>query len=182
MRVYPGGVLLEQKDIQGDGTIAGYGSVFGVVDTYGDVIEPGAFTGSLADSRQKGRMPALLWQHNSAAPVGTWTDMHEDSSGLYVRGRLALETSAGHDAYVLVKSGALSGLSIGFSTKKARLDEKTGIRTILDVKLWEVSLVTFPANDDARVESVRAGSMTSTERAEIIRALRGFGASATAAR
>jgi HK97 family phage prohead protease len=164
---------LERKDVADDGTITGYGSVFGVTDSYGDVVARGAFGASLAEWRRKDRMPALLWQHNQATPIGTWLDMREDSTGLYVKGRIATETAAGHDAYVLVKSGALSGLSIGFFTRKATFDEATGLRTLTAIDLFEVSIVTFPANDDARVESIRRTS--SIECAEMIEAIKAFG-------
>lgn len=144
-------------------TFEGYGSVFGVVDAYDDVVAPGAFKRSLREWKAKKRTPALLWQHDPAKPTGVWMDLREDETGLYVQGRLA-DTALGQDAYTLLKMGALSGLSIGFRTRKAKLDEETHIRTLTDIDLWEVSLVTFPANDPARVIGVKADGAWPTER------------------
>lgn len=141
------------------GVFEGYGSVFGVIDSYRDVVAPGAFTRTLREDRK----PALLWQHDASCPIGVWLELKEDETGLYVKGQLA-ETDDGTDAYKLLKMGALSGLSIGFSTVASSTDETTGVRTLLDVKLWEVSLVTFPANDPARVSAVKADGTLPTER------------------
>ena len=139
------------KAVSEDGLFSGYGSVFGVVDSYKEVVTPGAFAESL-----QGRMPALLWQHRSAEPLGVYTAVKEDSIGLYVEGKLALKTARGAEAYELLKMGALNGLSIGFVTREDSYDKVSGIRTLKKVDLWEVSLVTFPANDASRVSSVKA--------------------------
>jgi HK97 family phage prohead protease len=108
-------------------------------------------------------MPAMLWQHNPDEPVGVWTEMAEDETGLVVKGKL-LSTGRGPQAYEALKEGALSGLSIGFVTRKSQIDDESGVRTLTDVDLWEVSLVTFPANDPARVTSVRADGDFPSER------------------
>lgn len=136
----------------------GYGSVFGVLDSYADVVQKGAFARSLREFRTKGRMPALLWQHDSAKPIGVYESMVEDDNGLFVKGRLS-DTQLGREAYALLQDGALSGLSIGFLTKKSEFDDETGIRTLTDVDLWETSLVTFPANDAARVTDVKGAAL-----------------------
>lgn len=135
----------------------GYGSIFNVVDSYGDVVAPGAFQRSLKEAKTVGRMPSLLWQHDPDDPCGVWLSMSEDQTGLFVRGRLS-DTECGRDAYTLLKDGALTGLSIGFSLypNGYSVDEKTGVRTLTAIKLWEVSLVTFPACDPARVVGVKA--------------------------
>lgn len=143
----------------------GYGSIFNVVDSYGDVVAPGAFRRTLKESKAAGRMPSLLWQHDPDDPCGVWLSMSEDEQGLFVRGKLS-DTGCGRDAYTLLKDGALSGLSIGFSLypNGYKVDEKTGIRTLTAIKLWEVSLVTFPANDPARVTAVKAAGALPSER------------------
>ena len=139
------------KAVSEDGIFSGYGSVFGVVDSYKEVVTQGAFADSL-----QGRMPALLWQHRSGEPIGVYTVVKEDSIGLYVEGKLALKTARGAEAYELLKMGALNGLSIGFITREDSYDKVSGIRTLKKVDLWEVSLVTFPANDASRISSVKA--------------------------
>lgn len=150
-------VRAELKATAESGVVEGYGSVFDVVDSYDDVVEKGAFARTL----KEGRAPAMLWQHDTAEPIGVWESLREDDTGLFVRGRFA-NTQRGQEAYELVKIGALSGLSIGYSVKDARL-EKNGVRVLTDVELWEVSPVTFPANDAARITRVKASDLK-TER------------------
>jgi uncharacterized protein len=146
-----------------DGTIEGYGSVFGVRDNYDDVIAKGAFIASLADHKSAGTMPAMLWQHDADKPIGIWTEMVEDAKGLRIKGQLALETVKGKEAHALLKMGALNGLSIGFmsvpGTSKYNDD---GVRVLTQIDLWEVSLVTFPANEKARVTNVKSSSDLAT--------------------
>lgn len=152
----------EVKSVKDDGTFVGYGSVFGNIDSYQEIVVPGAFTESLAAQKAAGRLPALLWQHRSGEPIGIYTDMREDSVGLHVEGKLALKTTRGAEAYELLKMSALSGLSIGFNTREDSYDKVTGIRTLKKVDLWEVSLVTFPANDAARISAVKTIESIST--------------------
>jgi HK97 family phage prohead protease len=147
---------LEIKEVAADGTFAGYGSVFGVLDTYSDRVAPGAFKSTLAEHRAAGTMPALLWQHDQRQPIGVYTAMREDERGLHVEGKLALKTRQGAEAHELLQMKAISGLSIGFVTVKSERDDKSGVRTVKQADLWEVSLVTFPANGAARVANVRA--------------------------
>ncbi len=141
---------LEIKVTEEPGFFEGYGSIFGARDHDGDIVERGAFASSL-----KSRIPALLWQHNPAQPIGRFDEVREDERGLYVKGRLAL-TGKGAEAYALLKMGAMNGLSIGFVTKEASRDVKSGVRTISRAELVEVSLVTFPANELARVQAVKS--------------------------
>lgn len=149
-------VKLDRKTLSEDGTFEGYGSVFGVEDSYGDIVAPGAFKDSLAEHAEQGTLPALLWQHRSDQPIGVYEEMREDDRGLYVKGRLELETQGGKEAYALMKSGAINGLSIGFMAKKWEWDDDDGILTLLEIDLWEVSIVTFPANGQARVSGTKS--------------------------
>jgi uncharacterized protein len=148
--------VFEVKEITEKGNFAGYGNVYGIVDQGDDIVMPGCFAESLADWSKKGRMPALLWQHNSRQPIGAYQSMKEDNIGLYVEGTLALKTQQGAEAYELMKMGAVSGLSVGFETREDSFDQKTGVRTIKKGDLYECSLVTFPMNDSARVSAVKS--------------------------
>lgn len=139
-----------------DGSVEGYGSVFGVRDNYDDVIAKGAFLSTLKEHKSAGTMPAMLWQHDATEPIGVWTDMVEDEKGLRIKGQLALATTRGKEAHALLKMGALNGLSIGFMSKQWAYDRETEVRTLTEIDLWEVSLVTFPANEKARVTGVKA--------------------------
>lgn len=145
----------ELKGLSESGTFEGYGSVFSVVDSYDEIVAPGAFTESLAAHQAKGTMPALLWQHRSGEPIGVFREMREDTRGLIVSGQLAMKTARGAEAFELLKMKAISGLSIGFVPREDSFDKATGIRTLKKVDLWETSLVTFPANDAARVHGVK---------------------------
>ena len=106
-------VSFEVKAVNDDGTLEGYGSVFGVKDSYSDVIQKGAFEASIKQHKANKSMPALLWQHDAGQPIGVWTEMSEDDNGLKVKGRLAMDTEKGKEAYALLKMGAISGMSIG---------------------------------------------------------------------
>jgi HK97 family phage prohead protease len=173
-------VAAQLKAASESGVIEGYGSVFGVRDSYDDIVAPGAFARTLAEAKLSGRMPAMLWQHRPDEPIGAWTEMREDDTGLFVKGQLA-DTQRGREALELVKLGALSGLSIGFVTKSYSYEKSTGITTLTDVDLWEVSPVTFPANAEARISAVKQIEGISNIR-DAEHALREAGFSAAAAR
>lgn len=155
-------VGFEIKAVNADGTVEGYGSVFGVRDNYDDVIAKGAFVQSLKDHKAAGTMPAMLWQHDADKPIGIWTEMVEDEKGLRIKGQLAMETVKGKEAHALLKMGALNGLSIGFMSKQWAYDRDTEVRTLTEIDLWEVSLVTFPANEKARVTNVKSADEMAT--------------------
>jgi HK97 family phage prohead protease len=145
---------LQIKAAGEDGTIEGYGSVFGNKDSYNDVIEKGAFAQSIKSHKASQSMPAMLWQHDAAQPIGVWTDISEDENGLHMRGKFAMGTVKGREAYELAKMHALNGLSIGFVAKG--WDYSGEVRILTELELWEVSLVTFPANTKARITGVKS--------------------------
>lgn len=142
---------IEIKELNEDGTFSGYGSVFGVKDSYNDVVEKGAFTKTLNERKNV----KLLWQHDSREPIGIFTNMYEDEHGLVVKGSIAMDVQRGKEAYTLIKMGAVDGLSIGYSTITAKYDKKSDIRYLKELKLYEVSVVTFPANEAATVTSIK---------------------------
>lgn len=147
----------EVKSVGKDGTFEGYGSVFGELDSYRDIVMPGAFNKSLQDDfLSKDRLVPMLWQHNDRTPIGVYSEIHEDQKGLYVKGECNMDVQLGREAHALMKQKALSGLSIGYTTVTAEWDEKQLTRKLLQVNLWEVSPVTFPAGDSARVQSVKS--------------------------
>lgn len=138
------------------GTVSGYASVFGgEPDTYGDVIAPGAYAASLAEHKAAGTRPLLLWQHDTAEPVGVWEALEEDDHGLKVSGRLVLETTRGRDTYALLKAGALNGLSIGYRVRDFERRPGGG-RLLKQIDLIEISLVSVPAETRARLTSVKS--------------------------
>ena len=146
---------LELKSLDLQGLFAGYASVFGVVDSQRDIVLRGAFSKSV-----KGRAGEIkfLWQHQQDEPIGIFDAMFEDARGLYVEGRLLLDVQRAKEAHTLLKMGAISGLSIGYSPVRYTIDKKTGVRRLSEVELWEVSLVTFPANEAANVTVVKSAA------------------------
>lgn len=162
---------MQVKALSGDGVFSGYASIFGELDQQNDIVAAGAFQRSLAQWKQKGREPALLWMHDPTQPIGVWVSLHEDQNGLAVEGRLALGTQKGAEAYELLKLGALTGLSIGYRVVKSRADKVRKATVLTDLDLFEISLVTFPANEKARVEDVKSPHVPMSEQMMLREAL-----------
>ena len=136
-----------------DGTFEGYASLFNRRDLGSDVVLPGAFRASLQQRGQSGIR--MLFQHDPGQPIGVWERIYEDARGLFVRGRLALEVAKAREVHALMKAGAIDGLSIGFRAVKGPRDARSGIRNLAEIDLWEISIVTFPMQQDARIGSVK---------------------------
>ena len=146
------------QDIKLDGSFSGYASVFGVVDQGNDMVVQGAFASSLKN--RKTNAVRMLFQHDPDEPIGCWKKIVEDEKGLYVKGKITRGVRRSEEVLELMRAGALDGLSIGFKTKRARVNPATKIRTILAADLWEISIVTFPLLEEARVETVKSSHMT----------------------
>jgi HK97 family phage prohead protease len=150
-------------------TVAGYASLFGIRDRGGDVVMPGAYTAALARQAARGERVRMLWQHDQAQPIGIWDEVAEDARGLRVKGRILTDVARGREAAALVAAGALDGLSIGFRTTKAE-PLPGGGRRLVELELWEVSLVTFPMLPEARLAAKAAGGRAAAIAAVIERA------------
>lgn len=140
-----------------DCTFEGYAAIFNEPDQDGDIIRPGAFKKTLAK-----RHPAMLWRHDHDQPIGGWLDIQEDERGLRVVGRIITETARGAELWELVRTGAVTGLSIGYRVKQFELNEKGwaavnehGGRIITDIDLAEISLVAVPSVAEARIDKIR---------------------------
>ena len=145
---------LAVQTVSTDGEFSGYATLFGKVDMGRDRVEPGAFRRCLKNRAVKD--VRMLFQHDPCEPIGVWTDIREDKRGLFVRGRILADTVKGAEVLSLMRAGALDGLSIGFRTRKSRTDRKSGIRSILEADLWEISIVTFPMLPQARVQQIKS--------------------------
>jgi len=154
--------------VDGEGSFSGYASLFGTADLSGDLVLPGAFRASIAARRPSGIR--MLYQHDPAEPIGVWLELREDGRGLFVRGRLMLDVARGREVASLMRAGALDGLSIGFKTVKARADRASGIRRLAEIDLWEISVVTFPMQPEARVAAVKSRPGAGTLAAQMRRA------------
>lgn len=145
------------EDVKDDGTFTGYGSVFGNIDSYREIVLPGAFKKSLKDIKASGDPLPMLWQHNPDQPIGGYTDLSEDSKGLLVTGFLLKdEVQQAKEAYALMKARIVKGLSIGYYVIQDSYNEKDNTRSLVELDLREVSPVTFPANTAAQVDSVKS--------------------------
>jgi HK97 family phage prohead protease len=135
--------------IDDGGRFAGYASVFGRLDDGGDIVMPGAFAKTL---KQRGQGAIrLLFQHDPKEPVGLWERIVEDGFGLWVEGRLVGGVPRADALRRLIDARAIDGLSIGFRTVRATREPKGGHRRLWQVDLWEISIVTFPMLDAARI-------------------------------
>lgn len=153
---------MEFKSVKFDGamvdpdarTFEGYAAAYGNTDTDNDVIEQGAFAKSIQEAFPAKRIK-VLWQHETNQPIGLPVEMREDSKGLWVKSRIS-KTAKGDEALELMRDGVINRLSVGFSipTGKSQVDAK-GIRRIQEGKLFEYSLVTWPANDRAIITGVK---------------------------
>tara|TARA_Y100001938_G_C8048448_1_gene410259 strand:- start:423 stop:1076 length:654 start_codon:yes stop_codon:yes gene_type:complete len=152
---------LKIKSVSDTGEFEGYGSVFGVKDSYSDIVVKGAFQKSLDKHKEKGSLPALLWQHQMDEPIGVYSEMKEDDNGLFVKGRLLIDDDPlAKRAHSHLKAGSISGLSIGYSINDYEYDNQKDAFILKDLDLWEVSLVTFPANEEARISDVKTALNT----------------------
>lgn len=178
-------VPLKLKSVSETGEFEGYGSVFGVKDSYDDIVVPGAFTASLTSWKAKGALPSMLWQHQMAEPIGIYTEMKEDDVGLFVKGRLLIDDDPlAKRAHAHMKAGSLTGLSIGYILRDWEYDRTKEAFILKEIDLWEVSPVTFPSNDEARVSDVKSAFARgeTPNQKSIERVLRDVGLSRTQAK
>jgi len=183
------------KNLEEDGTFKGYGAIFGNLDSYRDVIRPGAFQKTLKKGGRNGNGVAMLLQHGRSdnTPIGIWTDLEEDEKGLKVTGKIAMDVQRGKETHSLMKMQALRGLSIGYdffrdakgNIKKGAIerDADKNITYLNEIELWEISPVTFPANTRATITGIKdIGIEDATTVRELESILRDAGYSKSTAR
>lgn len=156
---------MKEDSLTDEGTFKGHGAAFNNKDSHNDIIHPGAFENTIKSKGRNKNGVAMLLQHGreDITPVGIWKTIEEDEKGLSVIGQLAMKTQRGKETYELLKLKALKGLSIGFDfprdktgkLKNGVVEYKNGVRHINEIDLWEISLVTFPANVRATVTGVK---------------------------
>ena len=150
-------MAFKAETVSEDGFFSGYCNVFDVEDSNGDVVRKGAFVDSLNDWQAKGKMPPFLWQHDKATVLGVWTKLFEDEKGLYGEGQLLInDVAKAKEAHALLKHGAIDGLSIGYYVKEYSIDNEKHVYNLLKLDLREISIVTFPANIDSRIDAVKS--------------------------
>lgn len=142
---------LEEMD-EDVGTFSGYASVWGVTDSYGDVVMKGAFNRTIKNRKGKG-FP-MLWSHKVDEPIGLIHPV-EDEKGLKVRGEFNMDDPLAVRIRSHMKQGSVTGLSIGYQTVVEELDKENGTRKLKEIRLWEISPVVFPACEPAQVDGVK---------------------------
>lgn len=150
-----------------EGAFSGYAAIFDSPDDGGEVIARGAFSRYLLEKNQ---FP-LLWTHDPREPLGL-AFVEEDRRGLAVLGKLG-EFKRGREMRALVIQGAVSGLGIGFEAVKETRDPKTGLRTIKEARLWEVSLCVFPRRAETQVDEAKSDADRVEEMANDFKELMG---------
>ena len=145
---------LDIETVKLNGVFSGYASVFNAVDQGKDAVAAGAFRKSLQN--RKPSDVRMLFQHDPDQPLGIWKTIQEDEKGLFVEGQIASGVKRSEEVLHLMRAGAIDGLSIGFKTKRARVNPTTKVRWILEADLWEISIVTFPLLDAARIDDVKS--------------------------
>lgn len=135
--------------------IAGWASIFNLVDNHNDVVARGAYADTLAEWKALGRMPRMLLDHQGL-PIGRWTELREETKGLWVEGELTPGMRLAEDVAASLRHGAIDGLSIGYRAKRYDIAKGSGTRTLSQLHLGEVSIVGNPANVEARVTDVKS--------------------------
>lgn len=149
-------MAFKAETVSDDGRFTGYGSVFGNVDSYREIVARGSFLDSINAIKQAGDPLPALWQHRSDSPIGGFESLEEDEYGLKVSGWLMVdEVPLARQAHALMKRRVVKGMSIGYYVEASDFNEKTGIRTLTKLDLKEISIVTFPANPDAQIDAVK---------------------------
>lgn len=144
---------LDPNSVDETGSFTGYASVFGVLDSYGDIVDKGAFRKTIKERERH----KLLWSHGAHEPAIGYVELEEDEKGLFVKkGQVYTQLQRGQEAYVNLKEGTLDGLSIGYVTMKESIDRTTKERHLKEVALWEVSLCNFQACPGAVVSEVKS--------------------------
>lgn len=149
-------VELELKELKDNG-FTGYGSVFNTKDQGGDIVVAGAFSKSLKKWQENGRQVPVLWQHKTDEPIGSWADLSEDDHGLLGNAELWTDDAPyARIAHKGMKTKTITGLSIGYRIKREEYDKKAGANRLIELDLVEISVVTNPMHDDARISTVKA--------------------------
>ena len=146
------------QEVGEDGIFTGYASTFNEKDLGGDIVVPGAFDNWLARWKSgEVATPPILDNHDANKVLGVYQELTPDEKGLWVKGALNLETVAGNEKRALMKQGAITGMSIGYSIYPGgyKFDREKDAWLLGDIELWEISLATFPMNTSARVSTVK---------------------------
>lgn len=140
------------------GQIEGYVSAYNVLDSHNEIVLQGAFSDSLNQQKNEGNYPLMLWQHDTKEPIGVWDDLHDDGAGLWGKGHILINQNipTADKVYSLIKNNAVRGMSIGYREIEVEPGLKGAPTKLKKLDLLEASIVSFPSNRSARVESVKS--------------------------
>jgi len=157
------------KSEDGVATISGYASTFGNADFVNDVVVKGAYAQTIKEWKKKNKTPPILYQHDSRCPIGKITKMAEDDNGLLIEAIILKSIEKGEEAAALIEAGILDSMSIGYTIKDYEYDMKKNVRYLKQINLGEVSVVTFPCNDQAAITGIKGLPITIREFEEFLR-------------
>lgn len=169
---------------QDNGVVAGYFSTYEKTpDSYGDIIEPGAFTETLKKREESGHPFPLCFNHDFSAVIGAVKKVEDTDKGVYIEAEF-LDTQLAQDVRKMLLSGAIYQFSFAYDILDARkptdAEKAEGVTNVLTkLEVYEVSIVTVPANQEAKVTEVKAiepetkaGRRNSKADADIIKQIR----------
>jgi HK97 family phage prohead protease len=149
-----------------EGVIEAYVSVFGNVDSYGDIVEKGAFTDAVKAFNTDGRYPKGIWAHDWALPIAKTLEMREDERGLYIKAKLILSVPEARKAYDLIKAGVITDFSFGYEINDGKV-EKDGYRHLYKLTIYEWSPVLVGANNQAMILDAKSAQESGVEEEEV---------------
>lgn len=136
------------------GIFEAYVSVFGNIDSYGEIVDPGAFKGWL--EKYGGRYPKGVWGHDWNEPITKTLECREDERGLYVKAQFVLEVQRAREIYALMLAGVITDFSFGFRVLNSSVDPATNLVHLTEIAIYEYSPVLVGANDQATLIGVKA--------------------------
>ena len=155
----------DERNGLAEGEFIGYASVFGNVDSYGDVVAPGAFTNTLKEWAESGQVLPVLWGHNMMDPdynIGAVLSAEETDRGLKVHARIDTDSPKGEQVYKLLKGGRVGQMSFAFDVvKHHEVEAKDGVPahvSLDELKLYEVSVVPIGANQETEILAVKSAT------------------------
>lgn len=149
-----------------EGVIEAYVSVFGNVDSYGDIVEKGAFSDAVKAFNTDGRYPKGIWAHDWALPIAKTLEMREDERGLYIKAKLILSVPEARKAYDLIKAGVITDFSFGYEVNDGKV-EKDGFRHLYKLTIYEWSPVLVGANNQAMILDAKTAQDSGIEEEEV---------------
>jgi HK97 family phage prohead protease len=157
--------VLGIKSVEESGKIAGYATVFNILDLHNDIMRPGAFR------NLQPKLIALLWSHIDKEPIGKILDAREDERGVYFEAQLCFSVQRAREGYVMLKERVFTGISIGWLPFEFSIDPETGVKDVTSGHIFEISLVINPANEEACVTQVKHGFGGANEDINLFRAI-----------